>query len=40
MKRAAKNVRLGMTLPLGGSQHAVELARVAKDRAYDKIWMA
>ena len=40
MERAAKNVRLGMTLPVGGAENAVELARVAKERGYDEIWMA
>lgn len=40
MERTTKNVRLGMTLPVGGAEHAVELARVAKDRGYDEIWMA
>jgi probable F420-dependent oxidoreductase len=40
MERAAKNVRLGMTLPVGGAENAVELARMAKERGYDEIWMA
>jgi probable F420-dependent oxidoreductase len=40
MERTAKNVRLGMTLPVGGAQNAVELARAAKERGYDEIWMA
>ncbi|MBW2719703.1 MAG: LLM class flavin-dependent oxidoreductase [Deltaproteobacteria bacterium] len=40
MERAAKNVRLGMTLPLGGAENAVGLARVAKEHGYDEIWMA
>ena len=40
MERAAKNVRLGMTLPMGGADTAVELARAAKDRGYEEIWMA
>lgn len=40
MERAAKNVRLGMTLPIGGADTAVELARAAKDRGYEEIWMA
>jgi len=31
---------LGMTLPMGGADNAVELARAAKDRGYDEIWMA
>ncbi|MBW2627014.1 MAG: LLM class F420-dependent oxidoreductase [Deltaproteobacteria bacterium] len=40
MERAAKNVRLGMTLPMGGADTAVELAQAAKDRGYEEIWMA
>jgi len=40
MERAAKNVRLAMTLPIGGADTAVELARAAKDRGYEEIWMA
>ena len=40
MERAAKNVRLGMTLPIGGADNAVELARAAIDRGYDEVWMA
>ena len=40
MERAAKNVRLGMTLPIGGADTALELARAAKDRGYEEIWMA
>ncbi len=40
MERAEKNVRLGMTLPLGGADKAVELAKAAVDRGYEEIWMA
>jgi probable F420-dependent oxidoreductase len=40
MERARKNVRLGMTLPLGGADRAAELARAAHDRGYEEIWMA
>ena len=40
MERATKNVRLGMTLPVGGADTAVELARAAEDRGYEEIWMA
>ena len=40
MERAKKNVRLGMTLPLGGAEKAAELARAAHARGYDEIWMA
>jgi probable F420-dependent oxidoreductase len=40
MERTTKNVRLGMTLPVGGAQNAVELARSAKERGYEEMWMA
>ena len=40
MERAGKNVRLGMTLPVAGADRAVELARLARDRGYEEIWMA
>jgi probable F420-dependent oxidoreductase len=40
MERAKKNVRLGMTLPLGGADKAAELAKAARDRGYEEIWMA
>ncbi|MBW2162715.1 MAG: LLM class flavin-dependent oxidoreductase [Deltaproteobacteria bacterium] len=40
MERATKNVRLGMTLPMGGADKAVEVAQGAKDRGYEEIWMA
>jgi probable F420-dependent oxidoreductase len=40
MERAEKNARLGMTLPLGGADKAVELAKAAVDRGYEEIWMA
>jgi probable F420-dependent oxidoreductase len=40
MQRTEKNVRLGMTLPLGGADKAVELANSARDLGYDEIWMA
>jgi len=40
MERAEKNVRLGMTLPVGGADRAVELVRMARDRGYDEVWMA
>jgi len=40
MKRTEKNVRLGMTLPIGGAERAVELAQAARDRGYEEIWMA
>jgi probable F420-dependent oxidoreductase len=40
MERAEKNVRLAMTLPIAGAETVVELARAARDRGYDEIWMA
>jgi probable F420-dependent oxidoreductase len=40
MERAEKNVRLGMTLPVGGAERAVELAQVARNLGYEETWMA
>lgn len=40
MERATKNVRLGMTLPVGGADKAAELAKAAYERGYEEIWMA
>jgi probable F420-dependent oxidoreductase len=40
MERAEKNVRLGMTLPIGSADHAAELARAAVGRGYEEVWMA
>jgi probable F420-dependent oxidoreductase len=40
MERAKKNVRLGMTLPIGSAGKAVELARMAVDHGYEEVWMA
>ena len=40
MERTTKNVRLGMTLPVGGADMAVELARLARDAGYEEVWMA
>ncbi|MGB8330108.1 MAG: LLM class F420-dependent oxidoreductase [Polyangiales bacterium] len=40
MERTEKNVRLGLTLPVGAADGAVSLARAARDRGYDEIWMA
>jgi probable F420-dependent oxidoreductase len=40
MERTQKNVRLGLTLPLGGAQNAVELARYAREHGYEEIWLA
>jgi probable F420-dependent oxidoreductase len=40
MERAKKNVRLGMTLPVGGADKATELAKAAHGYGYEEIWMA
>jgi probable F420-dependent oxidoreductase len=40
MERATKNVRLGLTLPIGGAQDAAELARAARTCGYDELWLA
>ncbi len=40
MERASKNVRLGLTLPLGGAQDAVVQARHAREHGYEEIWLA
>ncbi len=40
MERASRNVRLGLTLPIGGAQHAVALARHARTHGYEEIWLA
>jgi probable F420-dependent oxidoreductase len=40
MERATKNVRLGLTLPVGGAQHAVALAQAARGCGYEEIWLA
>ena len=40
MERTTKNVRLGLTLPIGGAQDAVEQARAARACGYEEIWLA
>ncbi|MDH5675608.1 MAG: LLM class F420-dependent oxidoreductase [Myxococcales bacterium] len=40
MERSEKNVRLGLTLPLGGADKAVELARKAQEGGYEELWLA
>jgi probable F420-dependent oxidoreductase len=40
MERASKNVRLGLTMPLGGAQNAVETARFARDNGFEELWLA
>lgn len=40
MERSEKNVRLGVTLPIGSADKAVELARGARDCGFEEVWMA
>jgi probable F420-dependent oxidoreductase len=40
MERTTKNVRLGLTLPIGGAQNAAALARAALDCGYEELWLA
>ena len=40
MERATKNVRLGMTLPVGGADKAADLAKAAHELGYEETWMA
>jgi probable F420-dependent oxidoreductase len=40
MERTSKNVRLGLTLPLGGAQDAVPMARFARELGYEELWLA
>ena len=40
MERATKNVRLGLTLPLGGAQDAVSQAQAARACGYEELWLA
>lgn len=40
MERASKNVRMGLTLPLGSAAGAVETARAAQACGYEEIWLA
>ena len=40
MERASKNVRLGLTMPLGGAGTAVETARFARDKGFEELWLA
>ncbi len=37
---ATNSPRLGLTLPLGGAQGAVEMARAARERGYEELWLA
>jgi probable F420-dependent oxidoreductase len=40
MERATKNVRLGLTLPIGGAEGAAEMARAAHACGYEELWLA
>jgi len=40
MERATKNVRLGLTLPIGGAHEAIAQAQHARGRGYEEIWLA
>ena len=40
MNRTGKNVRLAITLPLGGADRAPEIARASKALGYEEVWMA
>lgn len=40
MERATKNVRLGVTLPIGSAAGAIELVHGARDAGYEEVWMA
>jgi probable F420-dependent oxidoreductase len=40
MERTSKNVRLGLTLPLGSAKDAVAQARAAQEKGYEEIWLA
>jgi len=40
MERTTKNVRLGLTLPIGGAQDAAPLAGAARACGYEELWLA
>jgi probable F420-dependent oxidoreductase len=40
MSRTQKNVRLGLTLPLGSARSAVEQAQIARTHGFEEIWLA
>lgn len=40
MERTHKKVRLALTLPLGGAQHAVPLACYAREHGCEELWLA
>lgn len=40
MQRTHKNVRLGLTLPVGSARSAVELAQTARSHDFEELWLA
>ncbi|MGB5810515.1 MAG: LLM class F420-dependent oxidoreductase [Polyangiales bacterium] len=40
MERTQKNVRLGLTLPIGSAAGAIELVSGARQAGYEEVWMA
>ena len=40
MERTQKNVRLGLTLPLGSAASAVAQAQAARDEGFEELWLA
>lgn len=40
MERAQKNVRLGLSLPLGSAASAVQMAQAARARGFEEVWLA
>ncbi|MEM7435451.1 MAG: LLM class F420-dependent oxidoreductase [Myxococcota bacterium] len=40
MERSTKNVRLGVTLPIGSAAGALDLVRGAREVGYEEVWMA
>lgn len=40
MERATKNVRLGVTLPIGSAAGAIAMVKEARDAGYEEVWTA
>jgi len=40
MERTQKNVRLGLTAPIGAADTTLELAKIARARGYEELWIA
>jgi probable F420-dependent oxidoreductase len=40
MERTQKNVRLGLTAPVGAADTTLEVAKAAQQRGYEELWMA